>query len=674
MRILLAHNSTYYPSHGGGDKSNRLLMEALAERGHDVRVVTRVERFGPEDHGRLLRELEKRGLYPETSDPNSVRMKLNGVDVRVLTTSPNLRGFFAQHIAEFDPDIIVTSTDDPAQLLFDLAVRASRARVVYLVRATIAVPFGPEASTQNTAKTLALRSADGVVAVSHYVAGYVRKWGGMDAIHVPISLLDKSAEYPYLGSIENRFVSMVNPCAVKGIGIFLELADRMPDVEFAAVPTWGTTRDDLDALERRGNITVLPPFDNIDDLLRITKVMLVPSVWAEARSRLLMEAMSRGVPVIASDIGGLHEAHLGVDYLIPITPITHYQPRVDMNMVPVADVPPQNVDPWERTLRRLLDDRQHFDELSAKSREAGLAYINNLNILPFEAFLEELRSRPKKEAPVATGHLTEEKKKLLALRLRQRSAVAKPTWFSGLEEHKVGRLLLFCFPYAGGGTMRYSGWRQHLSEAATVCAVRLPGRESRLDEPPVDRMGALVDALASAILPHLETPFAFFGHSMGAAIAFELARRLRAEGKPLPRALYASAARAPQFRLNRQPPPEPSEEALIEELCRLEGMPREILTNSDLMQFALPALRADARLYRNYTYEPGEPFAFPIFSYGGSTDPNVRPEHLEKWREQTTGPFRRREFPGGHFYIHSSQEFLSAFAEDLKVSPAEARP
>lgn len=674
MRILLAHNSTYYPSHGGGDKSNRLLMQALAERGHAVRVVTRVERFGPEDHDRLLRELVRRGIQPDTSEASSIRMSLNGVDIRVLTRDPNLRGFFQKHITEFDPDVIVTSTDDPGQLLFDLAVRAPRARVVYLVRATIAVPFGPESSMTSGAKTETLRHADGVVCVSHYVAGYVKKWSGIDAIHVPISLLDKVTDYPFLGSFENPYITMVNPCAVKGIGIFLELARRCPELQFAAVPTWGTTSDDLTALGLQPNVTVLNPFDNIDDLLRLTKVMLVPSVWAEARSRLLMESMSRGVPVIASDVGGLHEAHLGVDYLVPVNPIMHYKPVVDMNMVPVAEVPPQNVDPWEAVLRKLTSDRTHFKELSHESRSAGLEYARNLNVLPFEAFLEELRTRPKAHGPepAKAPHpkLTEEKKKLLALRIRQRAAQPKGNselWFSGLPEHDPDRLLLFCFPYAGGGTMLYRSWRESVAPAATVCALRFPGRESRLDETPLESMQELLDLLVPAIKPHIRTPYAFFGHSMGAVIAFELVRRLRTLGEPLPRALLVSAARAPQFRLNHVPPPEPEDAELTDELRRLEGMPPEVLNNPELMKVALPALRADTRLYRNYVYASGDPLRLPIYGYGGLDDPNIQPEHLDRWSEQTTVGFQRRMFAGGHFYLQTAApSFLEALKTDLR--------
>ena len=472
MRILLAHNSLYYPSHGGGDKSNRLLMEALAERGHSVRVVTRVENFGDADHHKLLRELAARNVEPDTSDPDSIRFSLEGVDVRTLTRNPQIRVFFSRQITDFDPDVIITSTDDPGQLLFDLAIRAPRARVVYLVRATIAVPFGPDSSMTSMSKTENLRHADGVVGVSHYVANYVKQWSGIHAIHVPISLLERVPEYPDLGNFENPYVSMVNPCAVKGIAIFLELADRLPDLQFAAVPTWGATAEDLSALRSRPNVTLLGPFDDIDDLLRLTKVMLVPSVWAEARSRIVLEAMSRGVPVIASDVGGLHEAHLGVDYLLPVNPIRHYKPVLDSNMVPVAEVPPQDVTPWIGALRRLETDREHWQDIACQSRRAALDYARNLNVIPFEQFLMEVTASHKKASPIAAAPMSDDKRKLLALRLKQKST-RKPNWFSGAEDIASGKLTLFCFPYAGGGTMGYRGWHDALPDTAVV-ATRLP--------------------------------------------------------------------------------------------------------------------------------------------------------------------------------------------------------
>src|SRR3989442_625898 len=178
-------------------------MEALSARGHEVRVVARIERFGPEAHEEYLRRLSSRGIAPQVTEAH-VRFQLNGVDVRTLTLDPHWRRFFSSHSDAFDPDVILTSTDDPAQLLLHIALRAPRARVVHLARATIAVPFGPDSSSVNAQRAETLRGADGVVGGSEYVAGYVRKWRGTDAIHVPLSMLEPG-EDPGLGAFANRF-------------------------------------------------------------------------------------------------------------------------------------------------------------------------------------------------------------------------------------------------------------------------------------------------------------------------------------------------------------------------------------------------------------------------------------------------------------------------------------
>ncbi len=215
-------------------------MEALAARGHHTRVIARAEHFGPEAHTGLVRELAGRGVRTEEPAGASVEFSLNGVEVRVLTRDACLRAYFAAQVEAFEPEIILASTDDSAHLMLEIALRTPRARVVYLVRATIALPFGPDGSLPSAFHTEALQHADGVVAVSEYVAQYTRQWGGLQAIHLPISLLEPG-DRPDLGRFDNRFVGMVNPCAVKGISIFLALAERFPGIQFAAVPTWGTT-------------------------------------------------------------------------------------------------------------------------------------------------------------------------------------------------------------------------------------------------------------------------------------------------------------------------------------------------------------------------------------------------------------------------------------------------
>jgi surfactin synthase thioesterase subunit/glycosyltransferase involved in cell wall biosynthesis len=646
VRILLAHNSLYYPSHGGGDKSNRLLMEALASRGHAVRVVSRVEKFGTPAHEKLLNDLASRAVPTLISD-SLVRFELHGVDVRTLTENPNVRAFFSAQIEEFDPEIILTSTDDPGLLLFDIALRAPRVRVVHLVRATIAVPFGPDSSSPNRAKADTLRGADAVVGVSEYVAAYLRQWGNMDAIHVPISLMEPG-DHGNIGSFDNPCVTMVNPCAVKGIDIFAALAGRMPKLQFAAVPTWGTNAQDLAALRAHPNITVLDPVDNIDDLLRRTRVVLVPSIWAEARSRFVVEAMLRGVPVIASDAGGIREAKLGVPYLIPVNVITRYKPALDENLVPVAETPEQNIDPWEEALARLTGDRDHWQEIAVRSRDAALKYTQNLSVEPFESLLLDVLKRPKVSAAVAP--VSDSRRRLAALLLKQRKA---PSWFPTLQSAgQKGKLRLFCFPHAGGGTRIYRGWS---IEDVEVCPVLLPGRESRASEASIDDMGELIEALQNAIRPYTSEPYAFFGHSMGAGIAFELARVL----EPAPSVLIVSAARGPQYRLHLQPRPEPSDDELIEQLASLGG-------DREALEIALPLLRADTRLYRNYRFVPGPQLACPIAAYGGDRDPNVRREDLADWAELTRGGFAQREFAGGHFYLESeTAAVLRSIAADL---------
>jgi surfactin synthase thioesterase subunit/glycosyltransferase involved in cell wall biosynthesis len=640
MRILLAHNSTYYPSQGGGDKSNRLLMEALAARGHAVEVVTRVETFGEDQHQRFLSELDARGVVPVGADDAAVRFELTGVAVHTLTRDPNIRGYFTRQIAHFDPDVILLSTDDPGQLLLGPALEAPRARVVFLARASIALPFGPDSSADSAAKTGRLREVDAIVGVSEYVARYVREYGGMDAVHVPISLMEPGVP-ACLGNFDNPFVVMINPCAVKGITIFLALADLMPDVRFAAVPSWGTSQEELAALQARPNMTLLDRADDIDEILKLTRVLVVPSIWNEARARVVLEGMSRAVPVIASDVGGLPEAKMGVEYLVPVSPITNYQAGLDSRMVPIAEIPPQNIEPWHAALGRLLDDRTHYEDVAKRSREAALHYLDTLTAAPFEKLLASTVRRPRVSAP-APARLSPEKQRLLALRVRQKS------WFPNCRSR------LFCFPYAGAGLLWCHGWN--------ACPVLLPGREARLAEAPIAEMGTLIATLEEVITPLLGEPYAFFGHSMGAGIAFELTHALRRAGKRLPSALIVSSAKAPRLRTVL---PDPEDSELLAQIERLGGAPAGAAADPVWMRVVFPALRADTQLYRRYQPGAHPKLDIPIYAYCGDDDPNLRPEEMDPWREETSVHFRMRLFRGGHFYFRDSTDaLLRALEED----------
>ncbi|HMC61734.1 MAG TPA: hypothetical protein VKJ01_21255, partial [Candidatus Solibacter sp.] len=153
MRILLAQNSLYYPAHGGGDKSNRLLMEALAARGHRCRVVARIGVFGEREEERYLADLAARDVAPQRAEHGVVAFERAGVDLHVVTNA-NLRVvYFASQVEAFQPDVILASTDDRDQLLLEVALRSRNARVVYLARATALLPFGPDSYFPSEEKT-----------------------------------------------------------------------------------------------------------------------------------------------------------------------------------------------------------------------------------------------------------------------------------------------------------------------------------------------------------------------------------------------------------------------------------------------------------------------------------------------------------------------------------------
>jgi surfactin synthase thioesterase subunit/glycosyltransferase involved in cell wall biosynthesis len=666
MRILLAHNSTYFPATGGGDKSNRLLMEALVELGHEVRVLARVEGFGAEAHEAQIAALRSRGVEPTRTEGGVVGFELRGVSIVAATTHPNLRELFRSMIREFEPDVILASTDDAAQILLEAALQTSGPRVVYLARATIALPFGPDAAFRSPSKTATLQKVDAAVGVSHYVAGYMRQWGSIPAIHVPISLMEPGHS-PHLGRFDNEFVTLVNPCAVKGIGIFLDMARAMPDVAFAAVPSWGTTDEDLAALQAQSNVTVLQPRDNIDEILARTRIMLVPSVWAEARSRMVVEAMSRGIPVLASDVGGLREAKLGVPYVLPVNPIVQYESRLDERFVPSAVVPPQDAGPWVKVIRELVTDRAKYEALADESRKAALDYIEHLTAKPFEGHLHEVLGRepnPKRsEIDSRPAGLSLEKRKLLELRLKQRgqsSRTAQDVWFP-FPGKSAGLPRFFCFPFAGAGAQSYALVSKALEGVAEVRPARLPGRESRTQESLPESLLELVEMIASLMAPLIDRPYILYGHSMGAVIAFELASRLEVK----PQALFVSGARAPITRRGWVAPPDPTDEQLLREVEKLGMKLGEVSDDPIAKRLILEPLRADAALFRRYVYTDREPLALPIFAYGGDRDLNVPLHDLAQWRQHTSVEATVQTFAGDHFFLRE-QPFLNQLRRDVE--------
>lgn len=210
-------------------------------------------------------------------------------------------------------------------------------------------------------------------------------------------------------------------------------------------------------------------------------------------------------------------------------------------------------------------------------------------------------------------------------------------------------LRLFCFHHAGGGASLYRSWWESMPGGVEVLPVQLPERESRLAEQPFRSVDALLAALVEGLRPFMDVPFAFFGHGMGALVAFDLARRLAAEGLPGPVHLWASG-RVPDEREPSYGLPGPE---FIEELRRLDGTPGEVLRNREVLGLILPLLRADFEFCETYRYIRGAPLRCGISALGGAGDPDVSREQLDVWRAGTEGPFRLGLFPGGHFYLIS---------------------
>lgn len=246
------------------------------------------------------------------------------------------------------------------------------------------------------------------------------------------------------------------------------------------------------------------------------------------------------------------------------------------------------------------------------------------------------------------------------------SKVTQSPWFQVARPVHAPRLRLFCFSYAGGNASTYRDWHKRLPDDIEVCSVQLPGRGSRFKERAHTSLNSLLDALQDAIQPHIGVPYVFFGHSMGAQVAFELSRRLRDTGARLPSCLIVSGRRGPHRPPRNKPIHNLPEPEFREEIRRLNGTPEEALSNPELMDIISPILRADCQVVETWSYQPSQPIDVPVLALGGVKDSQVSVEDLEDWRSVTNGPFTLQLFSGDHFFInHVTDALLNTIRQTL---------
>lgn len=385
MKIVLLQDEIYLPSFAGGNKVNRCLLEGLAGQRHECLALTRALTRSPDGPNRLPHfheEMKSRRLNVCEVEPDVFSYICDGVAVEAINfVSEKAREeYIIRRIRTFQPDWVLVA-DDKRRFMLSAATTAAPGRTIALVQTIIQLPFGPLSVDENPDQTRLMREARAIVVVSKYLQNYVREYGGMES-HLLWAPVYGEGPFPNLARFDSGFVTMINPCQLKGVTIFMALARAFPGIQFAAVPTWGADEQLLEELRSLPNVCLLEPSDNIEGILAQTRILLVPSLWPETFGNVVPEAMLRGIPVLASNLGGLPEAKLGVEYLLPVNPAPRHGNRYKF--------PPQDIQPWSQALSSLLDDANVYESCSRRSRQAALDFVSGISVAPYEKLMFQL--------------------------------------------------------------------------------------------------------------------------------------------------------------------------------------------------------------------------------------------------------------------------------------------
>lgn len=390
MKVALLQEERYLPSYHGSNKSNRSLLEALAANGHECLALCAVLPRGA-PCAPFRDEMARRGIDVAGTQHGLLSFRHKGVQVSGMPrdAGPQERSaFLIDRLRQFAPDVILVSSS-PHSYHLQSALSVAPGRVVFLAHGHHDLPFGPAAQRMDPARHELLRQAAAVITVSRYGVDYWRRHGGIDArlLRFPVYGIGPFAAP---GSPDRGFVTLTKSSVSKGVDIFLALAAHFPGHPFAA-SRWGASDEMLTAFDRLTNVTILEPAEDIETILSQTKVLLAPSLVPETFGLIVPEAMVRGIPVLASDLGGLAEATLRVGHLLPVRPAEFH----DGTYI----CPPQDLAPWCRALGRLLDDDAAYERDARRARAAAAHFIAPISDRPFEVLFASICAR----APARRG-------------------------------------------------------------------------------------------------------------------------------------------------------------------------------------------------------------------------------------------------------------------------------